>query len=150
MPSMDRARAKHNELVAQLAKLQARENKYLDRAFKTRTAKDKVVRAIARSSKRLEKLAAAMTHNPATSASVVDPLVEAVDTKPTVAPLHDDVPTFGTKSVSKRPRGHADLNDFANTFGPAVREAAEDAGLTPRKKKRRTPDDLRAELDKRK
>jgi hypothetical protein len=29
----------------------------------------------------------------------------------------------------KRPRGHADLRDLNNTFGPAIREAAVDAGL---------------------
>jgi hypothetical protein len=33
----------------------------------------------------------------------------------------------------KRPRGYVALGDFANTFIPAVREAAEDQGIIKRK-----------------
>jgi hypothetical protein len=33
----------------------------------------------------------------------------------------------------KRPRGYVALSDFANTFVPAVREAAQDQGVIKRK-----------------
>lgn len=131
MASIERARAKHNGLTAQLAKI----NDKLDKMDSTRSRllkkKDAFIRAIARSAKRLDKLAI-VTHNGGPTATPLPKVITAIDAKP-AAPLPDDpVPEFVR-------RGQA-------------AQAAVDALTKPTRgaRKRRTPDDFAADLKNKK
>jgi hypothetical protein len=164
MPSIERARAKHNELVAQLGKLQIKEDKQADTWTRTRAKKAGVIRAIGRSSKRLEKLQAAAIHTNGPTATPVAPLIEEVATKPpAAAKLNDPVPdlchciaedkphaphraqprrkpkepSVPIGELHKTPEGKANAETWDAI--PAVRRAG---------KQRRTVDDFKADVAK--
>jgi hypothetical protein len=137
MPSLDRTRAKHQEIVKQLARDQARRDK-LWQAL--RRADDKVqadIRAVTRSQKRIDKLVAAATHNGGPTASASAPLIKAVAEKPTVPVLNDPVPDLGSKPVRAIP--YTEAHPHSNM---AKRQRAA--------KERRTPDDFKADMARKK
>jgi hypothetical protein len=58
--------------------------------------------------------------------------------------------TFPDKPAVERPRGHAVLADLGATLGPAIREAAQDAGIIPAIMEEIADDPIPAFLDRRK
>lgn len=58
MPTLERARAKHNDIVDQLNKVTMRRDKYLDLLLRWETRRIKMVRAVSRSTKRVDKIKA--------------------------------------------------------------------------------------------
>jgi hypothetical protein len=112
---IERARARHNELVDELTRLNRRLDKLDEQRMRAVSKKKKLISSVGRSSKRIDKLVAVATHTNGPTATVAPPLVQAVKEKKTQAILDDPVPAF-----------------------------------KPKRKGRRTPDDLRAELDARK
>jgi len=141
MPNIDKAKAKHNKLVAGLARLQAKRVKLL--ATQTRNEKriDKQIRAIARSSKRLNRLAI-VTHNAGPTASAVPVLIDAVAAKPTEHHLNDAVPSFG--KTEPAPGEHQPGTGPTPTASTDAERQSK-----PKRKPRRTPDDFRAEMEAR-
>ena len=106
---LERNREKHNDLVAQLAKVNERENKYVDRLIKARQQKYKLIRAVTRSSKRLDQLVAAATHTNGPTATVAPTLIAKVAEKEPEALLNDPVPELTSeKPKGKRKRRTAD------------------------------------------
>jgi hypothetical protein len=98
-----------------------------------------VIRAIGRSDKRLEKLQAAAIHTNGPTATPVEPLVEAVATKP---PPEAKLPTLAAVSIAdlhKTPEGKAIAKSWDAI--PAVKRS---------RSKRRTPDDFRADMTRKK
>ena len=96
-PRLERARRKHNALVAGLARMQAKRDKMLSSLMRNEKRIDLQIRAVTRSSKRMDRLAIAI-HNGGPTMSAVPALIEAVAAKEVAAPpLNDKVPTFGKK-----------------------------------------------------
>lgn len=58
MPTIERARAKHNEIVALLGKVSTRRDKAIDALVRIERKRLRLIRSVARSQKRLDKLAA--------------------------------------------------------------------------------------------
>jgi hypothetical protein len=103
MPSLERARAKHNEYVERLNKLNAKREKLLDGLTRVNSQRSDAIRAVTRSGKRIEKLVAAKTHTSGPTATVKPDLIKKVDAKPTpAATLNDPVPNLGRKRKSRR------------------------------------------------
>jgi hypothetical protein len=137
MPTLERARAKHNELVTQLAKANDAKDKALDVLIRREAKRASLIRAVARSSKRLDKLKVAAIHTNGPTATVKPGLVEAVATKPTPAQkLNDPVPTFKTEPKLGTPGGKL-VRDIPYTEAHPHSKMA---------KKRRTVEDFKADM----
>src|SRR5262245_60436445 len=92
---LDRARARHQELVKYHHRLRDKHEKEIRAMVRTRAKLDASERAIARSGRRLDKLVAAATHTNGPTASVAEQLVAQVaDKPPAAAKLNDPVPSF--------------------------------------------------------
>ena len=148
MPSIDKAKAKHQTLVTGLARMQDKRLKMIAALTRNEKRIDKQTRAIARSSKRIDKLVngkvATITHN---GAYTTPELVEANVSKPPAGDgkLNDPVPSFGkTEPVS----GEHQPDTGPTPATPTV--DAEEQQPKPKRRARRTPDDFRAEMEKRK
>jgi hypothetical protein len=90
----DRARAKHQVLVADHMKLMTRRDKLLETLVRIELRAAKSKRAIARSQKRLNKLVIAL-HNCGPTASPVPDLIRAVANKPaSTDSFNDELPAF--------------------------------------------------------
>jgi|SRR5215471_4181076 len=99
---VERARARHNGLVDELTRLNQRLDKLDEQRMRAVAKKKRLIASVSRSSKRIDKLVAVATHTNGPTATVAPVLIEKVATKPTTAPLNDDVPTFGKKRKARR------------------------------------------------
>jgi hypothetical protein len=205
MPTFDRMKDKHNDYVKQLAKVSAKRDKLITSLVRVEFQRVALIRAVARSSKRLDKARSVAALNaplPSTepldlgalSPEQADKVIASaplpthdLEPKPVRAiPYSEAHPHSKWAKATKRPRGHADLTDFANTFPKAVRESLEDSRkaepkpipakeakqlsalnrqlsdallgkevaaandrIARKRKPRRTPDDFKADIEKR-
>jgi hypothetical protein len=159
MTTIDRMKDKHNEATKQLAKISARRDKLITSLVRVEFQRVALIRAVARSSKRLDKARSLAALNAPLPDAKPEPLdlgsltPEQAEPKPVRAiPYSEAHPHSKWAKATKRPRGHADLTDFANTFPQAVRESLEDsrkADGKAKRKPRRTPDDFKADVEKR-
>jgi hypothetical protein len=144
MPTLERMKDKHNDQVKQLAKVSAKRDKLITSLVRVEFQRVALIRAVARSSKRLDKARSVASLNaplPSTESLDLGSLtpkqadkviavtlaeLPATDAGKANAKSWDAIPAV-RKAKAKRPRGHADLTDFANTFPKAVRESLEDS-----------------------
>jgi hypothetical protein len=140
MPTLERMKDKHNDYVKQLGKVSAKRDKLITSLVRVEFQRVALIRAVSRSSKRIDKARSVASLNaPLPSTESLDlgsltPKQESVslaelpatDAGKANAKSWDAIPAV-RKAKAKRPRGHADLTDFANTFPKAVRESLEDS-----------------------
>jgi len=157
-PRVERAIKKHNALVTGLDRMQAKRLKLIAALSRNEKRIDLQSRAIARSGKRIDKLRLeGKTYTAGPTSSAVPVLVEAVAAKPIEHKLNDDVPSFGRKKST--PAGtQTEVDPPRTPTKPATADGAKPisderllgiAKAERARRKRRTPDDLRAELDAR-
>ena len=129
---IERARARHNDLVDELARLNRRLDKLDEQRMRAVSKKKKLISSVSRSSKRIDKLIALKTATAGPTASVSKPLVKAVADKPLPQPMASDpVPEFRAEAIDKR-IVHVDQQ------------------RKMQRKTRRTPEDFRADMAKKK
>jgi len=126
---IERARKRHNGLVDELARLNRRLDKLDEQRMRAVSKKKKLISSVSRSSKRIDKLMALKTHTAGPTASVSRRLVKANLTKATVGP-EPPIP----------------INDPVPDFKPEQKPL----GVPMLPKGRRTPDDFRADMAKKK
>jgi hypothetical protein len=148
MDRLERARRKHNAEVALLNRMRDKREQMLAAFVRREKRIDLQIRTVTRSGKRLEKLdrLAIATHNGGPTASAVPALITAVAAKPVAAPLNDKVPTFG----EKKPTSAEHRTEAGPPPAPTAAPARASDGAEPKRKRRRTPDDFRAEMEARK
>jgi DNA anti-recombination protein RmuC len=74
--NLDKAKTKHQKLVANHMRLATRAKKLMDAQMRVQAKLSKSEKAISRSQKKLDKLVAGKTHNNGPTASVVPEVVE--------------------------------------------------------------------------
>jgi hypothetical protein len=160
MPTLERARAKHNEIVAQLAKAVAAKDKALNVLIRREAKRVECERAVIRSAKRLDKIRAAAVHTTGPTGSVADNLLADVVSKPTpAAKLNDPLPTFARRGMAAQKAVDAEvakatsvsIEDLHKTpQGKANAKSWDAIPAIKRARKRRTPDDFAADMGKKK
>jgi hypothetical protein len=149
--------------------MQAKREKLLASLMRNEKRIDLEIRAVTRSSKRLDKQQAAAVYTNGPSASPVESLVEAIATKPPpVAELNDPVPigdlhktpegkaiakswdAIPVKRSRKKKPTSAEHKPRPAPLLPQPPARADGAEPKPNRKARRTPDDFRAEMEARK
>jgi len=156
-PRVERARRKHNALVAGLARMQEKRVKLIAALSRNEKRIDLQGRAINRSGKRIDKLVNERVVTITANGAYTTPeLVEANVSKPPAGngELNDPVPTFGKLGPEHvKPRKKPTSGNTAEAGPPPAptKPATAPDGAEPKKRKaRRTPDDFRAEMDARK
>lgn len=149
MPTLERARAKHNERVAQLAKARRAQEKALTALIRKEAKRVECERAVIRSAKALDKIRAAAVHTTGPTGSVADKLLDEVKTKPTpAAQLNDPVPDLGKPKAKPKSITTTEVEDLTHRMAASMQEAGFNYVVVPRKpsRKRRSPDDFKADL----
>lgn len=132
MPTLERMKDKHNEQVKQLAKVSAKRDKLIASLVRIEAQRVTLIRAVARSSKRLDKARSMAALNAPL------PSTESLD-------LGSLTPKQADKVIASVPLADLPATDFGKANAeswnaiPAVKKAK------PRKA-RRTPDDFKADI----